>query len=106
MNIQPMHLILAAGAAFVLVTFWIAHRNSLAKFDAFDLITENGRVSKIAVAFMVTLGVSTWVIVDQQINGKLSDGTFGLWLAAWVTPLTAKVIFNKNDPSSTDKAAS
>lgn len=93
--------VLAAVALLVLISFWRAHRDALAQFNAFDLIMENGRASKIAVAFMLVLGVSTWVIVLLAIRDKLSEGMFGLWLAAWTGPLVAKVIFGKNDMPGT-----
>lgn len=101
MTIAPMHLILAGGLAFVAVTFWVAHRSRDAKFDAFDLVMEDGKASKIAVAYMLVLAVSTWVIIDQQIDGKLSEGTLGLWLGAWVGPLVAKVVFGKDAAPAT-----
>lgn len=92
-----MATILAVGAVLILVSFWRAHSRPGFDFNAFDLIMENGRVSKIALAFMLVLAVSTWVIVAQQLAGKLTEGLFGLWLTAWVTPLVAKVVFNKTD---------
>lgn len=98
---EIMLAILGVATLLVLVSFWRAHRDALAKFNAFDLIMENGRVSKIAVAFMIVLGVSTWVIVLLAIRDKLTEGIFAAWLAAWVTPLVAKVVFGKNDMPST-----
>ncbi len=101
-RVDAMHLILATGFVVMLLTFWRAHTRAGISFNAFDLVLENGRVSKIALAFMLVLGVSTWVIVDQQITGKLTEGMFGLWLTAWVIPLVAKVVFNKSEmPSGT-----
>lgn len=102
MKIDWMPTILAGGAVLIVVSFWRAHSRPGFDFNAFDLIMENGRVSKIAMAFMLVLAVSTWVIVAQQLAGKLTEGMFGLWLGAWVTPLVAKVVFNKSDmPSGT-----
>ena len=103
MKIEPMHVILALMFLIIAVSVWNAHKSSTMVFNAFDLLMENGKDSKIAVAFMLVLVVSTWVVVDQQVSGKLSEGTFGLWLTAWVTPLVAKVVFGKSDaaPSTT-----
>lgn len=101
-HVDWMTTILAAGCVLVLLSFWRAHSRPGFDFNAFDLIMENGRVSKIALAFMLVLAVSTWVIVAQQLAGKLTEGTFGLWLTAWVTPLVAKVVFGKSEmPSGT-----
>jgi hypothetical protein len=104
MNYDPMLIALVAGIGLLVLVFWRAHKNPSFQFDVFDLFMENGRVSKIALAFMLVLFVSCWVIVDQQLKGKLSEGTFGLWLGAWVTPLVAKVVFNKNSATEPDKA--
>lgn len=84
-------------ALLVAVTLWRAHRSKLVAFDLLDLLLEGGRVSKIAVAFMLVLGTSTWVIIHQTVHDKLTEGMFGLWLTAWVTPLVAKVVFNKSE---------
>jgi hypothetical protein len=92
-----MLVVLAVAALAVLVSFWREHHNSLAKFNVFDLVMENGRVSKISVSYMLVLGVSTWVIVNQEISGKLTEGIFGMWLAAWVSPLVARVVFGKTE---------
>lgn len=94
------------GCVVLLIGFalWRAHISKTAPFDFFDLLTENGRISKIAVAFMTVLGVSTWVIVDLQIKARLTEGIFGMWLGAWVTPLVAKVVFSKTEMPSADKA--
>lgn len=104
MNTQQWMLIaLGAAALAIAVSVWKAHKNAAIQFDIFDLLMENGRVSKIAVAFMLVLLVSCWVIVSQQTQGKLTEGMFGLWLTAWVTPLVAKVVFNKNSATEPDK---
>lgn len=98
---EIMLAVLGAAAALVMFTMWRAHRNTMSQFNAFDLIMENGRVSKIAFSYMLVLGVSTWVIVLMSWRDKLTDGMFGLYLAAWVAPLVAKLVFNKDDMPST-----
>lgn len=95
MKIDWMLTILAVGVVVIAISIWRAQRRP--DFDFFDLLMENGRVSRIAVCFMSAGVVSTWVIVDLQIKGKLSDGMYGLWLGAWVGPLIAKMVFGRND---------
>ena len=105
-RLDPMVIVLAVACLCIVVSFWRAHRNHAFRFDAFDLVMENGKVSKIAVAFMLVLGVTTWVIIDQQIKGTLSSEMFGLYGGMWVLPLVAKVVFNKTDmPGSTTVAS-
>lgn len=92
-----MLLVLAAGALMIGVSFWRAHRREDVQFNLLDLVMENGLVNKISVAFMLVLAVSTWVVVDLQVKGRLTESIFGLWLGAWVTPLVARVVFGKTD---------
>ena len=96
-----MLIILAAAACLLLLTFWREHRNNATTFNALDLIMVAGKLDRIATVFMIAFAVSTWVIVDMEIKGKLDAGTFGLWLGAWVGPLVAKMVFGKNEMPST-----
>lgn len=95
-----MQIILAVAALLVVASFWRAHRKPGFDFNAFDLIMENGKVSKIALAFMIVLAVTTWVVVDLQIKGHLTEGYFTTYGAMWVIPLVAKVVFNKTEMPS------
>ena len=92
-----MQAVLAVTFLVVLLSFWRAHHNKSSIFNAFDLVMENGRVSKIAVSFMGVFGVTTWVIIDLQVSGKLTEGFFATYGAMWVAPLVAKVVFNKSE---------
>jgi hypothetical protein len=92
-----MLIILAAAAVIVALSFWRAQRKPGFDFDAFDLIMENGKVSKIALAFMLVLAVTTWIVVDLQIKGHLTEGYFTMYGTMWVVPLVAKVVFNKTE---------
>lgn len=96
-----MLAVLGIGFLCLLLSFWKAHRRPDFQFSAFDLIMENGKVSKIALAFMVVLGVTTWIMVDLQIKGKMSEGYLTTYGAMWVFPLVAKVVFNKAEMPST-----
>lgn len=93
--------VLALATALLVLSFWRAHRDALAQFNAFDLITENGRVSKIALAFMVSFGVTTWAFAYLTIQGKMTEGLFLAYGGLWVAPLVAKVVFNKTDMPGT-----
>lgn len=96
-----MLAVLGVAALLVVFSFWRAHRDTLAQFNAFDLIMENGRVSKIALAFMVAFAVTTWVIVYLALRDKLTEGYLTSYGVMWVAPLVAKVVFNKTDMPTT-----
>lgn len=92
-----MQIFLVLGLIAIFVSFWRAHHSKTFEFNAFDLLMENGKVSKIAVAFMGVLAVTTWVIVDLQITGRMTEGYLTTYGAMWVTPLVARVVFNKQE---------
>lgn len=92
-----MLALLGIGFLCLLASFWRAHRRKDFEFSAFDLVMENGKVSKIALAFMVVLCVTTWIMIDLQIKGKMTEGYLTSFGAMWVFPLVAKVVFGKNE---------
>jgi len=97
-DFDGMHVLLGSVGAIIAFSFWRMHKNPNVKFSLFDLVMENGRASKVGVAFMLTLGVTTWAIIDLEMKGKLTEGLFGAYCLAWVAPLTARVIFGKTEP--------
>ncbi len=97
----PMQGILAAAVLLALFSFVRAHKSKTTKFDAFDLIRHNGRVDKLAVGFMIALGVTTWVIVNLEITGKLTEGYLALYCTAWVAPIVAAFTSGNRSESTT-----
>jgi hypothetical protein len=99
----------ATDAALLIValviawSFYRSHLNKTNTFDLFDLLMEGGRLSRIACAFMATLVVTSWVIIRLTIEGKLTEGLFTAYVAAWVAPIVAKLF---SGPSSTATATS
>jgi hypothetical protein len=104
-KIDWMLTILASCAVVVVVSFWQAHRRPGFDFNAFDLVTENGKVSNEKFTFMCAFAMTTWLMVDLHLKGKMTEGYLGLYIAAWVGPLVAKVIFKKTDMPGTITAS-
>ena len=85
-------------AAFAIVmmllvwSFYRAQRDPANNFNLFDLIMENGRVSRIGFAFLVALLVTSWVLIRMAQNEQRSlDVVFAAYLTAWVAPIVAKL---------------
>lgn len=97
MKIDWMLTILATCAVVVLVSFVQAHRRPGFDFNAFDLVMENGKVSNEKFTFMCAFAMTTWLMVDLHLKGKMTEGYLGLYIAAWVGPLVAKVVFKKTE---------
>lgn len=90
-------LILAIILLIIVWTLYRFHRGPKA-FDLTDLLMENGRVSKIAVAFMLTLVVTTWMMAYMTLNKTITEGYLMAYLGAWVGPIVARIV--KGTPAS------
>jgi hypothetical protein len=99
MKFETMHIILAVAFALIAISFWYAQKKPFFQFDAFDLIMTDGKVDKIALSYMLVLALSSWIMVDLQINSKMTEGYFAIFIGAWITPLVSKVVFGKNEVS-------
>lgn len=75
-------------------SFYRAHRNSAFSFNVFDLIMENGRLSRLACVFMGSFGVSSWIMMRLTIDGKMTEGLFMAYGGVWVAPIIAKLFSN------------
>lgn len=72
-------------------------------FNVWDLIMDvlpdgTRRTSGIKFAYQCAFVLSSWVVVDNQIKGTLTEGIFGLYLSVWCASLIAKVVFDKQAP--------
>ncbi len=105
MKIDWMLTVLAFGAVVVLYSFWRAHSRKDFDFNAFDMIMQNGRVSRTAVFFILAGLVSTWIVVHRELAGTLTEGFFGLWLTAWVGPILAQMYGTKHKDTGTENAS-
>lgn len=93
-----MLVLLLGLLALTAFSVYRAHCNPENQINIVDLVLEHGRMSRIAVAFMLTLGVTTWLMVDLEIRGRMSEAYLMAYGGMWVGPLVAKVIFNRREP--------
>ena len=84
----------------VVWSFYRAQQDPNVAFNLFDLVMENGRVSKLAFAFMTGLIVLSWIMVKLTITGKMTEGYVGLYGGIVIAPVIAK-LFSSN-PSQAD----
>ena len=97
----------AADAAMLIVALVIAwsiyqaHKDPTVRFNLLELLMDNGRVSKTAFAFMVTLSVTSGLMVLLMLDGKMTEGYFTAYGAAWVAPLIAKMFAAPTPPGTT-----
>lgn len=94
-----MKLTESFAVVVVLLLVWSiyrAHRSGgkYEDFNLFDLLMENGRVSRLACAFWVGHAVMSWAFLRLTLDGKMSDGVFMAYGAVIVTPIIAKLFTN------------
>ena len=98
-----MAVVFALAAFVLLLLIWRSlakmHADESVNFDLRDLLMENGRVSKAACVMMGAFAVTTWQFVYYTLNGKLTEGYLGIYVAAWIAPVVARLISN-NDGNS------
>lgn len=101
MKIDWMQTVLAVALVVMVVTIWRAHRRADVSFDLADLIMVDGKVDRIASSYMLVLAVTTWIMIDLEIQKRMTEGYLMAYGGMWVLPLVAKMVFNKADMPGT-----
>lgn len=87
----------AADGALMIVALVIAwsiyraQRDPSFRFNLFDILMDNGRVSRLACVFMGSFAVSSWIMIRMTFDGKMTELMFGAYGAIWVAPVMAKL---------------
>lgn len=87
---DPMDWLGVVLTVAVLFSLYRAHHNkSMREFNIFDLIMENGRVSRLACVFLATWMVFTWAVIKTVLKGS-SEG-LALYGTIWAVPMVARM---------------
>lgn len=89
-----LRLIEWAGLLFIalaIFSLWRAHKTPGFNFSLFDLLMENGRVSRLACVFMGSWVLLTWIMVRLTIDGKMTDGYFTSYAVSCFAGIVAKL---------------
>lgn len=85
-------VVLAIIILIIAVLLWRFHRDpNQSQFDLTDLLMENGKLSKISVAFLLTLLVTTWMMIYMTINKQMTEGYLAIYTAAWIAPIVTRL---------------
>lgn len=76
----------------IVVSLYRAQKDGSNTLDLYDLVMENGRLSKSAFVMMGSWAVTSWMMVTLTLNGKMTEGIFGLYCTAWIAPVVTKII--------------
>lgn len=94
----------AADAAILILTlviswtFYRAHRKADFAFNLFDLVMENGKLSRMACVFMGAFAVASWIVIRLTVDGKMTGEIFAAYGGIYVAPIIAK-LFSSNPPA-------
>jgi len=76
----------------IIASIYYAQKNpEFKEFNLFDLLMENGRLSKLSVAFMTGLVVMSWIMIRLTIDGKMTEGYLGLYGSIIIAPVIARL---------------
>lgn len=75
----------------VLLSLYKAHMNPANDINIFDLLMENGRISKVACVFIGTWVAITYVFVGTFLQGKMTEGLFTAYGGLFIVPLIARM---------------
>lgn len=86
-----MYTLLAMIAIGIAVSFYRYQKNPANTFNILDLLMENGRISRLALAFDAAVVVTAWIMLKLVVDGKMTEGYFAIYGGFWVAPILAKM---------------
>lgn len=78
--------------ATIVIYLYRAQRDPANQFDLLDLFVENNKLSRSACVMMGAFSVTSWMLINLTLNGKMTEGYFGLYSAAWIAPTVTRMI--------------
>lgn len=101
-----LYVILAVIVIGIGLSFWRYQKNPANTFNILDLLMENGRVSRLAAAFMMTLVVTSWVMIKLTVDGKMTEGYLMAFGGMWIAPIISKMFATNNATTSSTTTVS
>lgn len=86
-----LYALLAMIVSGISVSFWRYQKDPANRFNFLDLLMENGRLSRIALAFDAVLVVTSWIVLKLVVDGKMTEGYLAIYGGFWIAPVLAKM---------------
>lgn len=93
--------LLVVGALLIVLSIYRLQRDETSVFNLLDLVMENGRLSRLAFAFIVTLAITSWIVVRLTLDKKMTEGFLWAYGTMWVAGIIAKMFGTSATSSST-----
>jgi hypothetical protein len=97
-NLELWVLIVTSIGIFFLLVYW--HLDKTTRFDLRDLLidSKDGQLSLFKVGQVLALMVSTWVLINETRNARLTEFLFIGYMVAWSgANVLSKYMNTKND---------
>jgi hypothetical protein len=91
MNFNWMVFVLVVAIGLIIASFWRAQRDPNNAFNFFDLLLDEGKLSKVSCLVMGAFTVHTWIMIHLTLSDKMTEGYLTIYGATWVAPLLAKM---------------
>lgn len=84
---------LAVGGLLILLLLYRTNRKGGNGLELADLVKgDDGKWSKVWMLTWGAFAMTTWLMVFLTIGGKVTEGYFGLYSAAWIAPTLARIL--------------
>lgn len=100
-----MPAILALVCLAILWSLYRFHLDKKNSFNLIDLLSENGKASKISFMVMGSFTLHSWVMLDLELHSKMTEGYLTIYGATWVTPLLARIFLDIKGGDTNAKGA-
>lgn len=87
--------------ALVIFSVWKLHRDDASSLNLFDLVMDNGRLSRLACVFMAAFGILSWVMIKVALADKMTEGMLLAYGGLFVAPIIAKMFSLPPAPGTT-----
>ena len=74
-------------------SLWARNKDEKSKINFDDLLLgDDDKLSKAACVMLGAFVLTSWMMVQLTMTGKLTEGFLGIYVAAWITPAVAKLM--------------
>jgi hypothetical protein len=100
-RLQPLMVaILSIGVLLIAWLLYSRNRAATSRINLDDfLLGDDQKASKAAAVMFGSFFFTTWLMLDLQLKGKMSEGYLGLYLTAWVGPAVAVIMTRQAPPT-------
>ena len=79
--------------AFIVWSLLKRDRSNSSRLNLDDLLLgDDGKISKAAAVMLGAFIATTWMMVYLTLQGKMTEGYLGIYVAAWIAPTVTRLV--------------